>query len=91
MGDFTYIGMYQTTHQYIYLLFWNGFLTSIQGLIGKWNATWEKYKNKRIYLTSLDFFSVFKAAMSLICCPPQPGDESYEIFIQVCSDDLDLS
>ena len=91
MGDFTYIGMYQTTHQYIYLLYWNGFLTSIQGLIGKWNATWEKYKNKRIYLTSLDFFSVFKAAMSLICCPPQPGDESYEIFIQVCSDDLDLS
>ena len=35
------------------------------------------------------FFSVFKAAMSLICCPPQPGDESYETFIQVCNDDLD--
>ena len=27
--------------------------------------------------------------MSLICCPPQPGDESYETFTQVYNDDLD--
>ena len=37
----------------------------------------------------LNFFSIFKAAISLICCPPQPGDESYETFIQVCSEGLD--
>ena len=28
-------------------------------------------------------FFFFKAAVSAICTPPQPGDESYETFIKV--------
>lgn len=33
----------------------------------------------------VQFFFFLKAAMSAICTPPQPGDESYETFIKVRS------
>ncbi|XP_058944217.2 alanine aminotransferase 2-like isoform X1 [Pocillopora verrucosa] len=49
-------------------------------LVGFSNAVKSQFRD--MMSPSISGSTIGQAAMSLICCPPQPGDESYEIFIQ---------
>lgn len=49
-------------------------------LVGFSKAVKRQFRN--LMSPSISGSTIGQAAMSLICCPPQPGDESYETFIQ---------
>ena len=54
MGDITCREKYQTTHQYRYLLYWNGFLTSTDGKVKRYLKKYIFFYFNYSYITATE-------------------------------------